>query len=321
MLRLPRTTLLAGALCLATSLTGAGTMQAASPGAATPSLCPAGPTGRITDAGVTATFGAPHRDRGGQDSLLKPGFVFQVVRVTLHNGGKFTYKYNALDFALLDSGAHGYQESGSYDSNLAQPLSTGSLAPGQTIAGQLAFIVPAALTPAAISWQPTGLGLDQPGGDKVDTNPRNVRLPGYKGSAAQCPAGPRGSITLDGVTLTVGTARAGGHGDALKPGLVFQTLHITLRDTGKYSYAYNPNDFIALDAGANEYPQVTAYDENLAQPIDMGTLHHGQTVSGDLAFAVPRGVTIVAVRWVPTGLGLQQNAGLDISNQIVRLPR
>jgi len=25
------------------------------------------------------------------------------------------------------------------------------------------------------------------------------------------------------------------------------------------------------------------------------------------------------VRWTPTGLGLQQNAGLDISNQIIRL--
>jgi hypothetical protein len=32
-------------------------------------------------------------------------------------------------------------------------------------------------------------------------------------------------------------------------------------------------------------------------------------------------VAIVAVRWIPTGLGLQQNAGLDISNQIIRLPR
>ncbi len=320
-MRVPRTIHLAGVLCLAASLTAAGTAQSAMADAASAAPCPAGPTGNTADAGVTVSFSTAKRETGGSDAPLKSGFVFQVVDVTLRNRGKFTYKYNALDFVLLDSGAHGYQENGAYDSNLAQPLNMGSLSPGQTLAGQLAFIVPAKLTPAAISWQPSGLGLGQPGGAKLDTNPRNIRLPGYKGGAAQCPAGPRGSTTLDGVTLTVGTAKAGGHGDALGPGLVFQALHVTLRDTGKYSYEYNPNDFIALDAGANEYPQVTAYDDDLAQPIDMGTLHRGQTVGGDLAFAVPRGVTIVAIRWIPTGLGLQQNAGLDVSNQIVRLLR
>ncbi len=317
-----RTTALAGALCLATSMAGAGASHAAAAGAPkapAAMACPAGPTGSITDAGVTATFSAPTRDKGGQDSSLKPGYIFQVVHVTLRNHGKYTYKYNSLDFTLLDPGAHAYEEGTAYDNNLAQPIDTGSLAPGKTISGQIAYIVPSTLTPAAISWQPTGLGLDQPGGAKIDTNPRNILLPGYKGGAAQCPAGPTGATTLDGVTVTLGAIKSGGHSSELKQGDIFQELHVTMRDAGKYSYEYNPNDFIALDAGAREYPQVTAYDNNLAQPIDTGTLHRGQTATGGLAFEVPAGVTIVAVRWIPTGLGLQQNASLDISNQIIRL--
>jgi len=319
-----RTTVLAGALCLATSMAGAGAShvvaaRAPKTPAATP--CPAGPTGSIADAGVTVTFSAPTRDKRGQDSSLKPGYIFQVVQVTLRNHGAFTYKYNPLDFILLDPGAHAYQESSSYDNNLSQAIDTGSLAPGQTISGQIAYIVPATLTPVAISWQPTGLGLDQPGGDKIDTNPRNIRLPGYKGSAAQCPAGPTGATTLDGITVTLGAIKSGGHSSELNQGTVFQELHVTMRDMGTYSYEYNPNDFIALDAGARAYPQVTAYDNNLAQPIDTGTLHKGATATGDLAFEVPTGVTIIAVRWIPTGLGLQQSASLDISNQIIRLPK
>jgi len=322
-MRTTRTTVLAGALCLATSRAGAGASQAPAARAATTAAtpCPAGPTGSITNAGVTVTFSAPTRDKGGQGSSLKRGYIFQVVHVTLRNRGKFTYKYNPLDFTLLDPGAHAYAEGTAYDSNLSQAIDTGSLAPGQTISGQIAYIVPATLTPAAISWQPTGLGLDQPGGSRLDTDPRNILLPGYRGSAAQCPAGPTGATTLDGVTVTLGAIKSGGHSAELKQGDIFQALHVTIRDAGKYSYEYNPNDFIALDAGAREYPQVTAYDNNLAQPIDTGTLHKGAMATGDLAFAVPAGVTIVAVRWIPTGLGLQQNASLDISNQIIRLPR
>jgi hypothetical protein len=321
-----RTTILAGALCLATSMAGAEASHAAAaattaraPKAPATTPCPAGPTGAITDARVTVTYRAPTRDKGGQDSSLKPGYIFQVVHVTLHNHGKFTYKYNSLDFTLLDPGAHAYEEGTAYDNNLSQAIDTGSLAPGKTISGQIAYIVPAKLTPATISWQPTGLGLDQPGGAKIDTNPRNILLPGYKGGAAQCPAGPTGATTLDGVTVTLGAIKSGGHSSELKQGAVFQELHVIMRDAGKYSYEYNPNDFIALDAGARAYPQVTAYDNNLSQPIDTGTLHKGATVTGDLAFEVPAGVTIVAVRWIPTGLGLQQNASLDISNQIIRL--
>ncbi len=308
-----RTMVLAGALCLATSMAGTGASHAVARAPKAPAVtpCPAGPAGSITDAGVTVTFSAPTRDKGGQDSSLKPGYIFQVVQVTLRNHGTFTYKYNPLDFTLLDPGAHVYEEGTAYDNNLSQAIDTGSLAPGKTISGQIAYIVPAKLTPAAISWQPTGLGLDQPGGDKIDTNPRNILLPGYKGSGAQCPAGPTGATTLDGLTVTLGALKSGGHSSELKQGDTFQELHVTMRDAGTYNYEYNPNDFIALDAGARAYPQVTAYDSNLAQPIDTGTLHKGATATGDLAFEVPAGVTIVPVRWVPTGLGLQQNAALD----------
>jgi len=232
----------AGALCLATSMAGAGAPHAVATGAPkapAAMACPAGPTGSITAAGVTVTFSAPTRDKGGQDSSLKPGYIFQVVHVTLRNHGKFTYKYNSLDFTLLDPGAHAYEEGTAYDNNLAQAIDTGSLAPGKTISGQIAYIVPTKLTPAAISWQPTGLGLDQPGGAKLDTNPRNILLPGYKGAAAQCPAGPTGATTLDGVTVTLGAIKSGGHSSELKQGDTFQELHVTMRDAGKGSLRNN----------------------------------------------------------------------------------
>lgn len=284
------------------------------------SPCPAGPSGTITNAGVTVTVSAPKRDTAGPGAPIKPGYAFQVVRVTIRDRGHFSYQYNALDFVLLDAGAHAYPENGFADDNLSQRIDMGTLHPGATVTGQLAFLVPSRLTPAAISWQPSGLGLNQRGGDKVDTNPRNVLLPGYKGSAGPCPAGPTGAMSVAGITVTVGPARSDGHSSELPAGEVFQAVHVVMRNRGKSVYAYNPNDFIALDAGAREYPQVTAYDANLAQPIDMGHLRPGTTVSGDLAFEMPAGVKPVALRWIPTSLALQ-NSGLDADNGIIRLPR
>jgi len=321
--------LVAGIAGLGVSALGGATTHAATHAAPTTqhaprssaAQCPAGPTGSINLYGVTVTFSAPKKDTGGQSSELKPGYIFQVVHVTMRNRGKYTYKYNGLDFALLDPGAHAYGESGAYDQNLSQSIDAGNLAPGATVSGQLAFALPSKATPAAIRWQPTGLGLDQKNGSNLDTNPRNILLSTYKGGSAQCPAGPTGSTTLYGLTVTFSPIKKGGHGSELKSGYIFQAVHVTMRNRGKYSYEYNPNDFIALDAGAREYGQVTAYDNNLAQPIDTGKLAPGASASGDLAFAVPSSVTPVALRWVPTGYGLDQNAHLDISNQIVRLPR
>ena len=100
---------------------------------------------------------------------------------------------------------HGHQQRAD-DSNLCCSPSRWLPTPRATIAGQLAYIAvgqPDACGHLLAAY--LALGLSQPGGDKLDTNPRNVRLPGYKGSAAQCPAGPLGSTTLDGVTLTLST--------------------------------------------------------------------------------------------------------------------
>ncbi len=122
--------------------------------------CPAGPPGSFTLYGLTATIGKPTRDTGGQTARLKPGYVFQVMQVTVRNKGTYAYRYTPLDFVLLDDGARDYGESGAYDDNLAQPLSTGKLGPGQRITAGLAYALPTSLKAVAIRWQPIGLGLD-----------------------------------------------------------------------------------------------------------------------------------------------------------------
>jgi len=123
--------------------------------------------------------------------------------VTLHTTGTYAYKYNALGVDLLDEGARGYGERGAYDDNLAQKIDTGALALGTSLSGQIAFIVPVKATPAAIRWSPTGLGRDNYR-VHLDTSNRIIRLPGFKSSGAPCPAGPTGSFTLYGLTVTFG---------------------------------------------------------------------------------------------------------------------
>ncbi len=143
-------------------------------------------------------------------------------------------------------------------------------------------------------------------------------------TAVRCPDGAPSPYTLYGVTITFAAPKSdkGGASSSLKPGYVFQTVHVTLRDSGKYSYAYNPNDFIAVDAGAHLYPQDTAFDNNLAQPMDTGKLTAGKTVQADLAFPLPHGKVPAAIDWQPTGLGLYDKGAppLDTGARLIMLP-
>lgn len=144
-------------------------------------------------------------------------------------------------------------------------------------------------------------------------------------AGARCPDGANNPYTLYGVTITFGAPKSdkASSSSFLKPGYVFQTVHVTMRDTGKYSYAYNPNDFIAVDAGARLYGQDTAFDDNLAQPLSTGKLKKGSVVNADLAFAMPRGKVPAAINWQPTGLGLYDPGthNLDTSARLISLPK
>lgn len=149
--------------------------------------------------------------------------------------------------------------------------------------------------------------------------------PAPRCAAVRCPDGAHNPYTLYGVTMTFDAPKSdtGSSRSFLKAGYVFQTVHVTMRDTGKYSYSYNPNDFIAVDEGAHLYGQTTAYDDNLAQPMNTGKLGVGKTVQADLAFALPKGKVPVAINWQPTGLGLYDKGtpNLDTSARLIALPK
>lgn len=283
--------------------------------------CPGGPSGSFTLDGVTVTVSAARRDHGGQSDMVKPGMIFQDIHLRIANHGKYHYAYNALDFALLDSGARDYGEQGDFNSNLAQHIDTGTLGPGQSVSGDIAFIVPDATRPAALRWTPTGLGLNDPHAN-LNITDYLIRLPGYSGHAGPCPAGPTGTVTAAGVTLTVGKLTPVNDTGVtpLKPGYAFRVLHVTLVNHGRYHYDYNPDDFTAMDPGARLYGQATPFDNNLAQPIDMGKLGPGQRLSGELAFALPVTLKIVAIRWQPSGLGLDDPTHPRVGDYNVRLP-
>ncbi len=143
--------------------------------------------------------------------------------------------------------------------------------------------------------------------------------------AVRCPDGAANPYSLYGVTVTFGKPKAtsGGSSSSLKSGYVFYEIHVTMKDAGKYSYRYNPNDFIAVDAGARLYGQDTAFDENLGQPMNTGNLTSGKVVNADLAFAMPKGTVPAAINWQPTGLGLYDKGAhnLDTSARLISLPR
>jgi len=120
---------------------------------------PTGPVGRVTLDGVTVSVGAPRVEHGNDTYNLTPGYVYKVVRVTIHNGGTVTYNLASKDFRLLDGRAGDYVEVS--NSNLSNDLySVSDVKPGSTVVADAAFEMPPNVQPVALRWRPNEIGND-----------------------------------------------------------------------------------------------------------------------------------------------------------------
>lgn len=98
----------------------------------------------VTDqaTGMSVQASGLHADANG-DEPPKPGHIYLVIHVLLHNGGTRPADYNPFDFVLHGShDAHNY-DADALDTNISNTaLNAGTLQPGRFVAGDLAFEVP-----------------------------------------------------------------------------------------------------------------------------------------------------------------------------------
>jgi hypothetical protein len=80
------------------------------------------------------------------------------VHVSLVNNGSSPADYNALDFQLEGSPSNVRYDAIGIDENINDTLNSGTLNPGDTVAGDLVFEVPTSDTSFGLLWQPDIFG-------------------------------------------------------------------------------------------------------------------------------------------------------------------
>lgn len=85
--------------------------------------------------------------------------VYGLVRVTITNAGEQTIHYNSLDFALKGVDDRVVYHSTLVGSDISNTLlSYGDLAPGDTVAGDVAFALPTTRQSYDMTWHPNLFG-------------------------------------------------------------------------------------------------------------------------------------------------------------------
>lgn len=129
------------------------------PGA--PALNPGGAAGSTTVAKLTVTLGPARTDSHAIGVL--PGYVFDVVHVSIINHRAVGFAYNDLDFALLGPDGVAYGSDPDPSAKGLNGVGYGTVKPGATVAGDIGFYVRRGQTPVAMSWVPTLPYNDAPG--------------------------------------------------------------------------------------------------------------------------------------------------------------
>ena len=99
--------------------------------------------------GVSVTAASPQNDPS--PGLVDAGNKVVYCVVSLVNNSPDPFDYNGLDFILSDTG---HQEYDNYGLGSVPDIGEGTLAPGESVSGAVAFELPQAAVPAGLKWQP-----------------------------------------------------------------------------------------------------------------------------------------------------------------------
>lgn len=103
--------------------------------------------------GISVTAAAPQTDN--DPAFVGEGNKVVYCTVKLTNGSKEQFDYNGLDFVMFDSAHQEYDNAGLTS---MPDLGQGSLAPGESVQGAVAFELPLAAAPSGLEWQPESAG-------------------------------------------------------------------------------------------------------------------------------------------------------------------
>ena len=107
--------------------------------------------------GIDVMANGLHSDDGG-DMPPSAGDAYAVTRITVTNHSNQDYEYNALDFTLEDGGDHVQHQADALDTNISDSgLNFGTLEPGQSVTGYIAFEVPSTEDDFYLWWDPSPL--------------------------------------------------------------------------------------------------------------------------------------------------------------------
>ena len=120
---------------------------------------PAAAPGTSPDApGIVVNASNLHTDTAGASTQPKAGDSYAAVRLTITNNGTQPYEYNPFYFVLEGVDDHIRYKPDALDSNIYNTqLDTGTLAPGQSVSGDIAFEVPGSETRFNLLWEPAPL--------------------------------------------------------------------------------------------------------------------------------------------------------------------
>jgi hypothetical protein len=106
--------------------------------------------------GISITAAEPRTDATPESVDAGNKVVYAMVKMV--NNSKGAYDYNGLEFTLLDTDHQAYD---SFGLTSMPDLGSGTLAPGGSVEGAVAFELPSGATPGGLAWQPSSAPAPQ----------------------------------------------------------------------------------------------------------------------------------------------------------------
>jgi hypothetical protein len=127
-----------------------------------------------------------------------------------------------------------------------------------------------------------------------------VYLPAPTATPVPTATAPQNAASANGVVVTASNL----HAESITPeaaGHQYIVVRITLTNQGTQAAHFNALDFQLADGGDHIRHDATLVDSNIASTVlTYGSLLGGQSVAGDVAFAVPTAETSFTLLWTPS---------------------